>query len=102
MQQNAEFPFFFYFFKIFSFLLIFFAFELYFDNRYVDRLVDSLKSKLETAEKMTASQKAVKIKYQEAIEEQRALEPQIDLIVEKTKLLLSQVMVNLVFYTFCI
>ncbi|XP_054714638.1 CDK5 regulatory subunit-associated protein 3-like isoform X2 [Uloborus diversus] len=60
-------------------------------SRYVDRLVDSLKSKLETAERMVECQKAVKIKYQEAVEEQRSLKPKIDLIVEKTKILLNQV-----------
>lgn len=59
--------------------------------RYVDRLVDSLKSKLEAAEKMAESQKVVKMKYEEALEEQRKLEPKINLIVEKTKILLSQV-----------
>lgn len=59
-------------------------------SRYVDRLVDSLKSKLETAERMSECQKAVKVKYQETIEEQRLLEPKINLIVEKTKVLLSQ------------
>lgn len=59
--------------------------------RYVDRLVDSLKGKLEAAEKMAESQKVVKMKYEEALEEQRKLEPKINLIVEKTKILLSQV-----------
>lgn len=59
--------------------------------RYVDRLVDSLKSKLETAEKMIECQKVVKVKYHEAIDEQASIEPKIKLIVEKTKVLLSQV-----------
>ncbi|KAG8190596.1 hypothetical protein JTE90_017861 [Oedothorax gibbosus] len=59
--------------------------------RYVDRLVDSLKSKLETAERMVECQKAVKVKFHEAMDEQRSLEPKIELIVGKTKVLLSQV-----------
>ncbi|XP_042904886.1 CDK5 regulatory subunit-associated protein 3 isoform X2 [Parasteatoda tepidariorum] len=59
--------------------------------RYVDRLVDTLKSKLETAEKMVENQKVVKAKYHEAVNEQASIEPKIDLIVEKTKVLLSQV-----------
>lgn len=53
--------------------------------------MESLKSKLEAAEKMAESQKVVKMKYEEALEEQRKLEPKINLIVEKTKILLSQV-----------
>ncbi|XP_035223364.1 CDK5 regulatory subunit-associated protein 3-like [Stegodyphus dumicola] len=60
-------------------------------SRYVDRLVYSLKSKLETAERMVECQKAVKVKYQETIAEQNSLEPKIKMIVEKTKILLSQV-----------
>ncbi|GBM61360.1 CDK5 regulatory subunit-associated protein 3 [Araneus ventricosus] len=59
--------------------------------RYVDRLVESLKSKLETAERMAECQKAVKLKYQEAVEEQKVLHPKIKLIVKKTKILLSEV-----------
>ncbi|CAL1265495.1 unnamed protein product [Larinioides sclopetarius] len=51
--------------------------------RYVDRLVESLKSKLETSERMIECQKAVKLKYQEAVEEEKALDPKIKLIVEK-------------------
>lgn len=60
-------------------------------TRYVDRLVNTLKNKLETAERMAECQKAVKVKFQEAVEEQSKLEPKINLIVEKTKTLLSQV-----------
>ncbi|GFT60099.1 hypothetical protein NPIL_313531 [Nephila pilipes] len=59
--------------------------------RYVDRLVESLKSKLETAEKMIDCQKAVKLKYHEAVLEEKALEPKIKIIVDKTKILLSEV-----------
>ncbi|GIY53621.1 hypothetical protein CDAR_58451 [Caerostris darwini] len=59
--------------------------------RYVDRLVDSLKSKLETAERMVDCQKAVKLKYHEAVKEEKTLDPKIRLIVEKTKILLSEV-----------
>ncbi|GIY80486.1 hypothetical protein CEXT_642151 [Caerostris extrusa] len=59
--------------------------------RYVDRLVDSLKSKLETAERMVDCQKAVKLKYHEAVKEEETLDPKIRLIVEKTKILLTEV-----------
>lgn len=61
--------------------------------------MDSLKSKLETAEKMVESQKVVKAKYHDAIDEQGSIEPKIDLIVDKTKVLLSQVSL-LYFYNF--
>ncbi|GFV19625.1 CDK5 regulatory subunit-associated protein 3 [Trichonephila clavipes] len=59
--------------------------------RYVDRLVESLKSKLETAERMIDCQKAVKLKFQEALEEEKALDPKIKIIIDKTKILLSEV-----------
>lgn len=59
--------------------------------RYVDKLVESIKGNLETAERMINCQKAVKLKFQEAVEEEKALDPKIKIIIDKTKILLSEV-----------
>ncbi|KAF0287766.1 CDK5 regulatory subunit-associated protein 3 [Amphibalanus amphitrite] len=59
--------------------------------RYVDRLVGSLKQKLEVSEKMAASVDAVKERKKAAAEEAAQLQPKLKLIVEKTRELQTQI-----------
>ena len=53
--------------------------------RYVDRLADSLQQKLKVAEKLQASCKTMANKRQAATEEQRELEPKLDVIRTRTR-----------------
>ena len=57
----------------------------------MDRLVSSLKQKLEVAEKMTASVDAVRERKRAAAEEAALLQPKLKLIIEKTRELQTQV-----------
>ncbi|XP_013413714.1 CDK5 regulatory subunit-associated protein 3 [Lingula anatina] len=59
--------------------------------RYVDRLAEQLKSVLSMSEKMEASKRLMVQKRAEALEEQRATEPKVGLIREKTKILQKQI-----------
>ncbi|XP_071942675.1 CDK5 regulatory subunit-associated protein 3-like [Antedon mediterranea] len=60
-------------------------------RRYVDRLADSLKEKLVYEEKMIASKVAVVEKRQASLEEQRKLEPKLDILMAKTRELKQQI-----------
>ncbi|KAJ9598386.1 hypothetical protein L9F63_010908, partial [Diploptera punctata] len=55
------------------------------DMRYVDHLANSLKQKLDLADKMVASQKAVQQQRKEAKEEVSNLQPKLKLIIARTK-----------------
>ena len=57
----------------------------------MDRLVNSLKQKLEISEKMAASVDAVRERKRAAAEEAAQLQPKLKLIVEKTRELQTQV-----------
>lgn len=54
-------------------------------SRYVDRLADSLLSKLTIVDKLTDCQKAIQDRKQIIAEEQRSLTPKLALIIERTK-----------------
>ncbi|XP_064617573.1 CDK5 regulatory subunit-associated protein 3-like isoform X2 [Liolophura sinensis] len=58
--------------------------------RYVDRLTDTLKQKLQLADKMVFYQKQSVAKRNQALEEQRDLEPKLDVIIQRTKELQKQ------------
>ncbi|KAI8767290.1 CDK5 regulatory subunit-associated protein 3 [Biomphalaria glabrata] len=58
--------------------------------RYVDRLKDSLKHKLTLADKMMLSEKEMVATRNEAIQEEKELEPQLDQLKKQTKLLKKQ------------
>jgi uncharacterized protein YtpQ (UPF0354 family) len=60
-------------------------------SRYVDHLANSLKQKLDAADKMVASQKAVRQRRIEAAEEAKSLQPKLKLIIAKTKELQGEV-----------
>lgn len=62
--------------------------------RYVDRLTDKLKQKLQLADKMVFYQKQSVAKRNQALEEQRELEPKLDVITQRTKELQKQVHLN--------
>ncbi|XP_033733350.1 CDK5 regulatory subunit-associated protein 3-like [Pecten maximus] len=53
--------------------------------RYVDRLKDSLKQTLSLADKMVFYEKEMVVKKKDVLEEQRQLEPKLDVIVQRTK-----------------
>lgn len=53
--------------------------------RYVDRLKDSLKQTLSLADKMVFYEKEMVVKKKEIMEEQRQLEPKLNVIVQRTK-----------------
>ncbi|XP_060074936.1 CDK5 regulatory subunit-associated protein 3-like [Ylistrum balloti] len=53
--------------------------------RYVERLKDSLKQTLSLADKMVFYEKEMIVKKKEVLEEQRQLEPKLDVIIQKTK-----------------
>ncbi|XP_077984097.1 CDK5 regulatory subunit-associated protein 3-like isoform X2 [Glandiceps talaboti] len=59
--------------------------------KYVDKLTQSLKQKLDQAEKMLASQQAVKDRRFGSLEEQKTLEPKIGVLVMRTKQLQKQI-----------
>ncbi|XP_070549609.1 CDK5 regulatory subunit-associated protein 3-like [Ptychodera flava] len=59
--------------------------------KYVDRLTESLKEKLEQAEKMLASQNAVAEKRKASLAEQKQIEPKVGILVTKTKELQKQI-----------
>lgn len=59
--------------------------------RYVDHLADTLKQKLDVADKMVASQKAVRQRSIEAGEEAKSLEPKLKMIIAKTKELQGEI-----------
>ncbi|KAK7068949.1 Protein of unknown function (DUF773) [Halocaridina rubra] len=53
--------------------------------RYVDRVADSLRSKLAIVDKLNDAQKAIKERKQAIAEEQRALTPTLSLIIDRTR-----------------
>ncbi|PNF20855.1 CDK5 regulatory subunit-associated protein 3 [Cryptotermes secundus] len=59
--------------------------------RYVDHLADRLQQKLDVADKMVASQKAVRQRSIEAGEEAKSLEPKLKMIIAKTKELQGEI-----------
>ena len=59
----------------------------------MDRLRDNLKQTLNLADKMLFYEKEMASKRNEALGEQSALEPRIDVIIEKTKNMQKQVTV---------
>ncbi|OWF41135.1 CDK5 regulatory subunit-associated protein 3-like [Mizuhopecten yessoensis] len=58
--------------------------------RYVDRLRDSLKQTLSLADKMVFYEKEMIVKKKEVLEEQRQMEPKLDVIIKRTKEMQSQ------------
>jgi hypothetical protein len=60
-------------------------------SRYVDHLANTLKQKLDVADKMVASQKAVRQRSIEAGAEAKSLEPKLKMIIAKTKELQGEV-----------
>ena len=54
-------------------------------SRYVDRLTESLKDKLTLAEKMVASQEAVREKGENSLQDARDLQPKLNTLIEKTR-----------------
>ncbi|XP_041371768.1 CDK5 regulatory subunit-associated protein 3-like [Gigantopelta aegis] len=58
--------------------------------RYVDRLRDNLKQTLHLAEKMLFYEKDMIVKRKEALQEQSAVEPRLDAIIENTKTMQKQ------------
>ncbi|XP_002732101.1 CDK5 regulatory subunit-associated protein 3-like [Saccoglossus kowalevskii] len=63
--------------------------------KYVDKLTDTLKEKLEHGEKMLASKKAVIDKRHSFLEEQRKLEPKLDILIKRTKELQAKIEVEI-------
>ncbi|XP_069175731.1 CDK5 regulatory subunit-associated protein 3 [Procambarus clarkii] len=59
--------------------------------RYVDRLADSLKSKLAIGDKLAESQQSAVQRKEDTAEEQRILTPKLALIIERTKELQSHI-----------
>ncbi|XP_072026690.1 CDK5 regulatory subunit-associated protein 3-like [Amphiura filiformis] len=53
--------------------------------KYVDRLTETLKEKLTLAEKMVASQQAVREKGENSLEDARALQPKLNTLIDKTR-----------------
>lgn len=66
-------------------------YQLHSSPKYVDRLVDTLQQKLYLADKNLQSREAVATRRQEALEEQRQLQPKLDLILAKIRQLQKQV-----------
>jgi hypothetical protein len=66
-----------------------FTFTIY--SRYVDHLANCLKQKMDIADKMVASQEAVRQRSLEAVEEANKLQPKLELIIAKTKELQGEV-----------
>ncbi|KAH8023725.1 hypothetical protein HPB51_015265 [Rhipicephalus microplus] len=60
--------------------------------RYVDRLVETLQQKLYLADKNLQSREAVATRRQEALDEQRQLQPKLELILAKIRQLQKQTM----------
>ncbi|CAL1536755.1 unnamed protein product [Lymnaea stagnalis] len=58
--------------------------------RYVDRLRDSLKQKLSLADKFVLSEKEMAAAWKEAVDEEKELEPQLELLRKQTKVLKKQ------------
>ncbi|XP_046568066.1 CDK5 regulatory subunit-associated protein 3-like [Haliotis rubra] len=58
--------------------------------RYVERLKDSLKQTLTLADKMVFYEKEMVVKRKEALEEQGQLEPKLDVLISKTKVMQKQ------------
>ena len=61
------------------------------NSRYVDHLANCLKQKVDVADKMVASQEAVRQRSIEAAEEAKTLQPKLQLIIAKTKELQGEV-----------
>ena len=59
--------------------------------RYVDRVAGNLKKLLESAEKMMLSSRLMVTRHQEAVQEEKSIEPKLDLIRTRTKELQRQV-----------
>jgi len=59
--------------------------------RYVDHLAHCLKQKVDVADKLVASQEAVRQRSIEAAAEAKTLEPKLKLIIAKTKELQGEV-----------
>lgn len=71
---------------------VYFTFLFYFVSfRYVDRLAESLQQKLRLSEKLKTSCKRMAEKKKEAADQQRELEPKLEVIRCKTKELQAQV-----------
>uniref|UniRef100_A0A131Y046 Putative cdk5 activator-binding protein n=1 Tax=Ixodes ricinus TaxID=34613 RepID=A0A131Y046_IXORI len=66
-------------------------YQLHSSAKYVDRLVETLQQKLYQADKMLQSQEAVVARRQEALDEQRQLQPKLDLVLLKTRQLQKQI-----------
>ncbi|XP_064472061.1 CDK5 regulatory subunit-associated protein 3-like isoform X2 [Ornithodoros turicata] len=66
-------------------------YQLHSSPKYVDRLVGSLQQLLYQADKMEQSRRAVLVGAEEALAEQRQLEPKRDLILLKTRELQKQI-----------
>ncbi|KAH6930105.1 hypothetical protein HPB50_009464 [Hyalomma asiaticum] len=66
-------------------------YQLHSSPKYVDRLVETLQQKLYLADKNLQSREAVATRRQEALEEQRQLQPKLDLILAKIRQLQKQV-----------
>ncbi|XP_077483736.1 CDK5 regulatory subunit-associated protein 3 [Amblyomma americanum] len=66
-------------------------YQLHSSPKYVDRLVDQLQQKLYLSDKNLQSREAVATRRQEALEEQRQLQPKLELILAKIRQLQKQV-----------
>ena len=64
------------------------------DCRYVDRLTASLRKMTNDSDKMTSLSRLMSTRHSEAVDEQRRLEPQLDLLRQRTKELQKQVFVS--------
>lgn len=73
---------------------------LYIFLRYVDRLRDSLRQKLGLAEKMMLREKEMSATRLEAMQEEKDLGPQLDVLRKQTKVLKQQVM-SLIIICYC-
>ena len=60
-------------------------------HRYVDRLKESLCQTLTLADKMVFYEKEMVVKRKATVEEERELEPKLDILIMKTKELQKQV-----------
>lgn len=54
-------------------------------HRYVDRVTEFLQQKLKQSQLLALKKELMVQKQQEALQEQAALEPKLDLLLEKTK-----------------
>ena len=61
--------------------------------RYVDRLTANLRKLTNDADKMMSLSRLMSTRHSEAVDEQRQLEPQLDLLRQRTKELQTQVCV---------